>query len=321
MKTFKLLFIFGILLIGGFKDCKSQNIIKIASSIEGIYREEIIEKFITFNREEFSPYFSFNVRTENYQGKVVVCYSCFYDFYVSKNRSQTSIDSSFFELMRQLLIKRDTLDISEKDLDSPLCKFKKVNQTNLFNSDANDKNEILKKFFDQEGIMHINETDSFTQFITWLDQWNLFVYDYYGSGNDGYSIFDYSFLLGTELFFQQMLYESYQKFLNQLDTTQDFIILTSSFLIEGGNTKGFQKINKRDIISFDKKYIELANIRIERDLLFFVFSLSSYKKTDSGSNTFTSIHYISGKYTYKYNPIYRKYFFVSEEFKIEEPLE
>lgn len=321
MKAFKFLFIFGILLIWGYKDCRSQDIIKIASSIEGIHREEIIENLIINNKNEYSLYFPINIKTENYQGKVVVRYTYFYDYYMTKNRSQTNLDSSFFDLMRKLLINRDTLVISDNDLNSPICTFQKVNQTNLFNLDTKDKNEILLQFFDNKGIMHINETDSFTQFIILLDQWNLFVDDYYGYGNDGFSIYDYTFTLGYEFFFDKMLYESYQKFLNHLDTTQDFIILTSSFLLELSNTRGFQEITKRDIISFDKKYIELADIGIERDLLFFVFSLSSYKKTNSGSNTYTSIDYIIGKYTYKYDPIFRKYFFVSEEFKIEEPLE
>jgi hypothetical protein len=320
MKTLKLLFIFGIVLIGGFEVCKSQDIIKIASSIEGIHREEIIEKILEVKSDDASPHFSINVKTETFQGKMIVKDVHLFNYFVSNYNSKFKIDSSYCEFLKGLLIRQDTLYLSDSLFNLNSKFFKKVKIINLYNKETTNKEEFIQKYFYQDGKLKEIENDSLYMFISILDQWNLFLFDFWGDGIPRTQLFDYTSILGTELFFQQMLYESYQKFLSHLDTTQDYIILTSSFLLEWLNTRGFQEIKKRDIISFDKKYIELIDIMIERDLLIFVYTVRSYKQGFSEKSLISTTHYLAS-YTYKYNPIYRKYFFVSEEFKIEEPLE
>ena len=298
-----------------FLDCKSQDINKIVSSIEGINREEIVDKLIKYNRSfEASIYFTLNIKTTTYQGKFVVRYSDFYDFFCLKNNSLNNKDSSCYELIRELLIKRDTLFLTDDDLNSKPSLFNKVNSEIMNDQKYHNKEYILEQFFNKNGDMYSINKETLIDIISILDQWNLFICDGETESGFGYSLYDYASTLGYELFFSSMLDESFRKFLSHFDNQHDLKILTQSYLLHPFNIKGFSMNNKRDDIKLNQKYIELCDILIERDLLTFVFTVQSYKKGLSRISLISTTYY-TGSYTYQYNPIDRKYYFIKEEFE------
>lgn len=292
----------------------SQTLSEIINASTITNREEIIN---IISKQKTSDNYSIlviNINTPTYIGEVCTNSFLLYEFFLKENKNQnntSNIDSCYDVFFKNLLCFNDTLILPKLNSETFFKIFKIVSKTLSFEVQEN-KEQFLNEFFDSSGELKDEFYKLKYELAMILNKWNLFIICSEGDVA-GCSLMDLSGSYNANDF-ENIVYESLNKFIKNIDNPQQYEFnLNANTSINVFQLDSLQIKYNLKKINFDTKYLELNNIILQQDLLTLVFRLCAYSEGSSQKSLLIHSYY-SGYYTYKYNPIIKKYIFLSENF-------